>query len=83
MLKSDEYDRIKADYDRISREHFDRSYVAPKGMTFSSSRALFPAASLDAAIRAEYTARCQLLCFGPIPTWNAVKARFEEIRATI
>ncbi len=83
MLQSDEYGRIQADYDRISREHFDRSYLAPEGMTFSGSPALFPPTSLDAAIRAEYTAQCELLCFGPFPAWEEVKARFEEIRGII
>jgi hypothetical protein len=31
MLRSDEYAAIKADYDRISREHFSKSYVPLPG----------------------------------------------------
>lgn len=30
MLKSDEYAAIKADYDTISRTHFERSYFRPR-----------------------------------------------------
>ena len=43
MLKSAEYAAIKEDYDRISREHFERSYFCPEGMCFARSDALFPA----------------------------------------
>ena len=38
MLGSEEYGTIRADYDRISREHFDRSYVPPPGMSFATRR---------------------------------------------
>jgi len=44
MLKSAEYGEIKADYDRISRAHFPRSYFHPDGMTFRNSDALFSSA---------------------------------------
>ena len=40
-LQSDEYGQIKADYDRISREFFDKSYVPPPGMSFANRDALF------------------------------------------
>jgi hypothetical protein len=46
MLASEEYAAIKADYDRISRAHFPRSYFYPAGMSFARSDALFPSADL-------------------------------------
>jgi hypothetical protein len=67
MLKSDEYASIKEDYDRISRQHFERSYFCPDGMCFANSDALFPADELAATIGAEYEGQCRLLCYGPFP----------------
>jgi len=80
MLASDEYATIKADYDRISRAHFSRSYFYPEGMSFARSDALFPPAELSATIRADYEAQCRLLCYGPYPSWAEVQARFEQLR---
>ena len=80
MLASDEYAAIKADYDRISRAHFPRSYFSPEGMSFARSDALFPPAQLSATISAEYEGQCRLLCYGPYPTWPEIKARFEQLR---
>ena len=80
MLRSDEYGAIKADYDRISREYFEKSYVAPPGMSFAKSDALFPPAELRAVIADGFAAQCRVLCFGPFPTWDEVQARFEEMR---
>ncbi len=80
MLKSDEYAAIKHDYDRISREHFERSYFCPDGMCFAKSDALFPAAELAAAIGAEYAVQCRMLCYGPFAEWHEVQARFAELR---
>ena len=53
MLRSEEYGGIKADYDRISREHFEKSYVPPPDMSFAKSDALFPPAELRAVIAAD------------------------------
>ncbi len=83
MLRSDEYGIIKADYDRISREHFEKSYVAPPGMSFAKSDALFPPAELRAVITAGFEAQCRVLCFGPFPNWDEVQARLEEIRGLL
>ena len=69
MLASDEYAAIKADYDRISRAHFSRSYYYLEGMSFARSDALFPSAELSAAISAEYEGQCRLLCYGAYPSW--------------
>ncbi len=80
MLRSDEYGVIKADYDRISREHFEQSYVPPPDMSFAKSDALFPAADLRAMLAVEFEKQCRVLCFGPFPAWDAVQARLEELR---
>ena len=79
-LSSDEYGVIKADYDRISREHFDKSYVPPPGMSFAKSDALFPPAELGAVLAAEFEKQCCVLCFGPFPSWEQVQARLESVR---
>jgi hypothetical protein len=83
MLKSDEYGAIKADYDRISREHFARDYSPPAGMTFSSSDALFPPPAVERAIAADYERQCEVLCYGAFPSWPEIRARFETLRALL
>ena len=80
MLKSGEYEAIKADYDRISRAHFDRSYFLPAKMRFANSDALFPPVDLAAMLNAEYTRQCRLLCYGPFPTWDEIQSRFLTLR---
>jgi hypothetical protein len=80
MLRSEEYSAIKADYDRISREYFEKSYVPPPDMTFAKSDALFPSPELAKAIAAGFEAQCRVLCFGPSPTWDEVQARLAAIR---
>ncbi len=80
MLARDEYAVIKADYDRISRAHFSRSYFYPEGMSFARSDALFPPPELAAEISVEYEEQCRLLCYGPYPSWTELQARLEELR---
>lgn len=80
MLRSDEYAAIKQDYDRISREHFERSYFYPEGMSFAASDALFPSAELAAVLGAGYEAQCRMLCYGPYPSWTQIRERFEDIK---
>ena len=80
MLRSAEYAAIKADYDEISRAHFPRSYFFPEGMSFAHSDALFPPHDLSALIGPEYQAQCRMLCYGPYPSWDNVRARFLEMR---
>ena len=80
MLRSEEYATIKADYDRISREHFDKSYVPPPDMSFAKSDALFPPAELGSVLAAEFEKQCRVLCFGPFPTWDELQARLAAIR---
>jgi hypothetical protein len=79
MLQSAEYHAIKADYDRISRAHFPKSYFHPEDMSFARSDALFPPAELAAIISAEYERQCKMFCYGQFPTWAEVQARFEEL----
>ena len=80
MLKSDEYAAIKADYDLISRESFPQSYFYPQDMKFANSEALFPPPELSAKLKAEYEVQCNLLCYGPYPSWEEVQAKFLKIR---
>lgn len=80
MLKSDEYAAIKADYDTISRTHFERSYFPPEKMSFSASNALFPPGDLAKRITAEYESQCKLLCYGPYPSWQEVQDRLLALR---
>jgi hypothetical protein len=80
MLKSEEYSKIKVDYDRISRKHFPKSYFFPDDLQFARSDALFPPPPLAAVIASEYKQQCQTLCYGPFPTWNEVQMRFNAIR---
>lgn len=80
MLQSDEYATIKSDYDRISRQFFDRGYFPPDGMTFRDSEAMFPTAELDAVLGPEFESQCGVLCYGPYPTWPELRKRFEDIR---
>ena len=80
MLNTTEYGEIKADYDRISRRHFSRSYFQPDAMSFANSDALFPPADLSAIIGAEYEGQCRMLCYGPYPSWKDLQARFLGLR---
>lgn len=83
MLRSDEYAIIKADYDKISREYFPKSYFYPEGMSFANSDAIYPTAELIATISAEYEDQCQMLCYGPFPSWAKVQARFDELKGLL
>ena len=80
MLRSDEYDAIKADYDRISTEHFLKSYVPPPDMSFAESDALFPPPELRAILSEEFEAQCRVLCFGHFPSWNEMQESLKQIR---
>ena len=80
MLKSTEYEQIKADYDRVSRTHFGKHYFFPEGMRFSTSDALFPTAALAAALASEYEGQARMLCYGAFPSWDQVLMRFRNLR---
>lgn len=83
MLESGEYAKIKADYDLVSKEHFERDYLPPDGMSFAKSDALFPKGELLTAIRRDYESQCQVLCFGTNPPWDDVQARFAELQSLL
>lgn len=83
ILESEEYARIKSDYDRISRAHFERDYLPPEGMSFAMSDALYPTGDLLAAIRRDYEAQCRVLCFGSSPSWDDVQGRFAELQSLL
>ena len=83
MLKSPEYAAIKEDYDRISRNHFERRYFHPEGMTFANSDALFPRADLASIIGSAYEDQCRMLCYGPFPSWADIQRRFTELRTIL
>jgi Nucleotidyl transferase AbiEii toxin, Type IV TA system len=80
MLRSNEYGAIKVDYDRVSRKHFEADYVAPPGMSFAKSEAIFPKGNIEKALAAEFEKQCQILCFGEFPTWSQVQQRFMNIQ---
>jgi len=80
MLGSAEYGTIKADYDQISRQFFSKSYFFPDGMSFAKSDALFPPAALSAVLGPAYEEQCNLLCYGPFPSWAEVQARLEGMK---
>lgn len=80
MLRSNEYETIKIDYDRVSREHFKTRYIAPPDMSFAKSDALFPQVDLEQVLAAEFEKQCRILCFGTFPTWKQFQQRFKEIR---
>ena len=83
LLTSGEYAAIKADYDAISRAHFERDYFGPAGMRFARSDALFPPPRLAETISREYETQCRQLCFGAYPSWEEVLARFLDLRELI
>jgi hypothetical protein len=80
MLRSEEYGVIKADYDRISREFFAKGYVAPRGMSFANSDALFPPDKLRPVLAGALEEQCRVLCFGTAPRWADVEARLISMR---
>ena len=75
MLRSNEYEAIKIDYDRVSRKHFEADYVAPPDMSFAKSEAMFPKGNIETALAAEFEKQkqCRILCFGEFPTCVATK----------
>jgi hypothetical protein len=83
MLRSEEYGVIKADYDQISREYFEKSYLPPPDMSFANSDALFPSSDPQKVIATGFEAQCRMRCFGSIPNWDDVQARLENIRGLL
>jgi predicted nucleotidyltransferase component of viral defense system len=83
MLQTEEYARIKEDYERISLLAFPQSYFRPDAMQFSHSDALFPSGDLRTMIAAEYTLQCRNLCFGAYPSWDEVADCFLDLQSVL
>jgi hypothetical protein len=79
MLRSNEYEAIRVDYDRVSRKHFEADYVAPLDMSFAKSEAIFPKGNIEMVLAAEFEKQCRILCFGEFPTWRQVQQCFMSI----
>jgi len=83
MLHSDEYGEIKADYDRVSRKYFPAHYFYPEEMRFARSDAIFPQGDMAGTLAIEYKRQCDLLCYGPAPSWRQVMERFQQLREVL
>ena len=83
MLRSDEYNQIKEDYDRISRTYYPDHYFYPEDMRFANSEALYPDAKLSIALGAEYKAQCAALCYASYPEWGDVLEEFRKMRDSL
>jgi hypothetical protein len=81
MLSSKEYEDIRHDYDRNSKEFYPDSYRPPDGLSFANSVALFPPDEIRDQLASDYEEQCGLLFSGSdYPPFPEVLARFEEIR---
>lgn len=80
MLQSAEYRAIVGDCIEIDRRFYRRAARNPESWSFRASPALFPRVRLSEALRTDYEMQCDLLCFGPYPSWSEVLGRFEAIK---
>lgn len=81
MIRSDDYEQIKVDYDETSRKYFPKTYRPPADLSFKDSDALFPPEALRAQIDEDYTRECRVLFANrPYPRVGDVISRLEEIR---
>ncbi len=80
MLRSNEYQAIREDYDAVSREHFPKSYRPPDDLRFANSDALFPPEDLRGLIEPDYEVECQRLFFRPHPPFGEVLTRLEGLK---
>jgi len=83
MFRTNEYAKIKQDYDRISRAYFPRDYDPPADLRFAGSDALFPPNALATVLASEYEQQCRTLCYGVYPCWDDVLAGFEKLRTLL
>lgn len=83
LLASEEYTRIKEDYERVSLAAFPQSYFRPDEMRFARSDALFPTGALRMMIAEEYVTQCRTLCFGDYPSWKEVESCFSALRESL
>jgi Nucleotidyl transferase AbiEii toxin, Type IV TA system len=80
MLRSQEYQQIKEDYEALSLQFFKKRYVRPSDLSFAQSPGVFPSESLRARIVADYDEQCRTLCYGAYPSFDDVVGRFETLR---
>lgn len=80
MLRSDEYEQIKADYEKRSLEHFPKGYRPPPDLSFAASDAVFPPEELRDRIEPDYEAECSRLFPGAYPSFDEVLGRLEGLR---
>jgi len=80
MLQGNEYDDIKADYERVSLDAFPKGYRRPADMRFANSDALFPPFSIESTLSSDYNQQCQLLCYRDYPTWDDLIAVLQALR---
>jgi hypothetical protein len=80
MLRSDEYQAIREDYDTNSRAFFPKSYRPPDDLRFAQSDALFPPDELRRLIEPDYERECERLFYRPHPPFSDVLARLESLR---
>jgi hypothetical protein len=83
LVASDEYQELKLDCDRISRESFGDAYAPPPGIIFRDSLALFPTAELESYLSLEYATQCRPLCYGNFPDWHEILGCFESFRSLL
>ncbi len=80
MLRTDEYEQIKLDYDRVSREYFPDSYRPPANLSFRDSDALFPSEALRAQIEPDYDTECRRLFPASYPSLDEVFTRLGVLK---
>ncbi len=80
MLKSNEYEKIRIDYDKKSLEAKRREYRKPKDLRFKESLAIFPSDEVRVFIEPIYEKECRTLFYSPYPTFDEVLDRFVELR---
>lgn len=80
MLRSNEYQEIKTDYDERSRNFFADHYRPPADLRFINSDGVFLPTELRARIKPDYEVECQRLFPGPFPTLDQVVGRLERLR---
>lgn len=83
MLRSAEYEEIKADYESRSLEHFPKGDRPPPDLSFAASEALFPSGDLRDRIEPDYDTECGRLFPGAYPSFDEVLGRLEAIRGLL
>jgi len=81
MLKAQEYEDIRRDYDHLSRRFFPATYRPPDGHRFKDSAALFPDDALRRELARDYDSDVSVLFFqGQFPAFADVLRSFEKLQ---